>query len=538
MRKFVTLLICIVLVFSMMTGCGPKEENLDSDGNIVTDKTKILDVNVWNAGYGIEWARTLATAFKAENPGIAVNIRSKADQGDFYNTITTGAGANETDLYFTYGPKYLKYVTGEYNGNKLLEPLDDVLSHKAASESKTIGEKFKSNILDALTYTDGTESKTYALTFTSSFSGIIYRADEFENYQLSIPKTTDEFVRLIVQIQESTPYNGVTAGVGGTPKTPLVHYPGYWQSVVQDWWAQYSGMEKFKSYWSFSNVNLSDMSSQQSLHQQQGLVNALEALSDIITPEGATYSGSNTMIFTDLQSRFLESDIALMYPCGTWLETEMEKAEDFNIQEVMNKFKIMKPPVISIIKEKLSEGNKSEEKLIQLIDYVDGTTDVRPVWATDEDVELISYARNVSTGQFSSSTVCVPSYSPAKDLAKEFLKFMYSDKGLKIFTQTQRATLPIDFDNSEVLNSIDNSSWTTFTKSCFEIGTNLTFVPVNLNHPIYYRTSLTELFLRTPESMFTNASKNDRETVTAFLNREWAEFMQSWNVIKDSAGIN
>ena len=68
----------------------------------------------------------------------------------------------------------------------------------------------------------------------------------------------------------------------------------------------------------------------------------------------------------------------------------------------------MKYPVISALSEKLSVGHQTEEDLIELIDYVDGATGVKPVWATDADVETVKFARNCYTSQTAADTVIIP----------------------------------------------------------------------------------------------------------------------------------
>lgn len=548
MKKLICFLLCATLCFSTLTACVGGNNgggNTDSEGNVVTDSSKILDIGVWNSGYGVDWIYALAEDFKSTHPGVAINISAKSGTsgtGLFYNTITSGASANDTDLYFAYGPKYLQYVTGEYASNKLLEPLDEVLNYTVPGESKSIKEKIGSNILEVLTYDNGTEDTsddvTYALPYGSGYSGIIYNATKFQQYGLTVPRTTEELKNVTDIAIEETPYNGETKGASASAKkTVFIHYPGYWQDSVIGWWLQYAGKEEFNNYWTFENVDIANMSTQKDVHYQTGLKEALQSLSDVITPKGATYNGSNTLDYMTLQSRFLESEDALMYACGSWLETEMKKGEDFEA-DTMNNFKMMKLPVLSAVKDKLSDGNRTETKLRELIDYVDGVTTEKPAWATDTDVETVRFARNCHTAQTASASAVIPSYSPAKELAKEFLKYFYSDRAMKLYAKTQHTVLPVTPDNENLYDDIDKSGWSTFSKSVFELTLDTEYyVGINMNHPLYYRTALTELFQSTPETAFTNVSDTDRKDVSQFLDYEWSKLMAQWDVYYSASGL-
>lgn len=544
MKKLLCFMLCLLFCFSSLAACGGRQnDNVDSDGNVVTDPAKILDIGLWNSGYGVDWVYALAEDFKSTHPGVAVNISAQSGQtgtGLFYNTITTGASANKIDLYFAYGPKYLQYVTGEHASNKLLEPLDDVLNYTVSGESKTIKEKIGSSILDVLTYDNGTDDTaddvTYALPYGSGYNGIIYNAKEFEKYGLTVPRTTNELKNLVDTAIETTPYNGKTKGSSAnTTKAVFIHHAGYWQSSVIGWWLQYEGSENFNKFWTFEHVDIANMKTQKDKYYQDGLVKGLETLEAIITPAGATYVGSNTLDYMPKQSRFLENEDALMYACGSWLETEMKKGDDFDAS-TMNNFKMMKLPVLSDVKDKLSEGNRTETKLRELIDYVDGVKTEKPAWATDEDVATVRFARNCYTSQTASGSAAIPSYSPAKELAKEFLKYFYSDRGMKIYAQTQHTVLPVTADSATLYDDIDKSTWSAFSKSVFDLTSDVDgYVGMNLNHPIYYRGGLTELFHSTPETAFTNVSNTDRKNTAQFLDSEWSELMGMWDVYYGSA---
>ena len=522
MKKFVAMFLSVLMLLSLCA-CGGGSSNDSST----------LKIMVWNSGYGTKWIENLKTEYLKTHADVKIEISAKSGDsgtGEIYNTITTGASANDTDLYFAYGPKYLQYTEG---GENCLEPLNDVVNYTVPGESKTIGQKIGNTILDALVY----ENNYYALSYENGAYGIVYNAKLFEEYDFEVPKTTNELYDLVINAKINTKYNGETVGPANTKLTPIMHYPGYWGAAVINWWLQYEGKDNFNSFFNFSNFTteeLLNLQNYQSRYQQAGLRKGLEALYEIISPDGHTYAGSNSADYITLQSRFIEEEAALIYPCGGWLESEMLKGEDFDAN-LMNNFKLMRYPVLSAVSEKLSAGHQTENDLIALIDYVDGVAD-RPDWATNDDVETVRFARTCSSTQAAANTVIIPSYSSSKDIAKDFLKFVYSDAGLKIFAETQKCFMAFDFDDANVKASINTESWSAFSKSVYEISQDSTnYVPQKLNHPLYFRTRLQEVFPNTPpEKSFTDSSNT---TVSAFLDYEWSQLMLNWPVYLSSAGL-
>ena len=98
----------------------------------------------------------------------------------------------------------------------------------------------------------------------------------------------------------------------------------------------------------------------------------------------------------------------------------------------------VKAPVISSITDRFAaDSDKSDAKLREIVKYVDGTIAAKPTGVTDADIELVREARKSSyaTGGVDHQGF-IPCTSDDIDYAKEFLKFMYSDEGLKIYYDT------------------------------------------------------------------------------------------------------
>lgn len=525
MKKFIAILLGVTVSLSAFVGCMGDTSVKDSSGNVVTDPAKIVEISTWNNGYGIAWLSALEKEFEKRNPGTAIEIKGHPEADDFQNNIGLTT-SNSTDLYFNYAPHYLNY-------KQYLEPLDDILDNPAAEgETKTIAQKLGADIMAVLGSDDGTDTN-YVLTYSNGTGGIVYNSKLFAEYDLPIPRTTKELENLIMLIQEETPYKG-TGGSSDTAKYPLLHYPGYWQSAAVTWWLQYSGAEEFNKFFTFDGLYGATLSDDlKSVYQQEGMQVGLEALHRITTIENATHPISNDTSkgrYAEKQLYFITRENALMYPCGSFLETEVLKNPDISAT-YFNNFSTMRTPVVSALANKLSKANAKDKDLSNLIEYVDavsvGDTSVaKPDWATPEDVELVTNARFAVTGQTASQTVCIPKYAQGKALAKKFLQFMYSDEGMKIFAKAQRCFLNADFDDETVKNSIDTSAWSTYSKSTFELSKHDVSVPQNLNHPVRYKEGLREIFSVSPESVFTRSEQP--LTVSAFLSSEWSKFKNDY----------
>lgn len=168
------------------------------------------------------------------------------------------------------------------------------------------------------------------------------------------------------------------------------------------------------------------------------------------------------------QARFVDGQCAMMVN-GDWLENELLKTqsgiEASYTKEELQDIRMMKTPIISAISDKLSyytedaswdeiSADKQEAydaKLREIVDYVDGVSSTMPAFATEADVKIVAEARQVIYSIGSYHGCAIPVYSTAKDIAKDFLKFMASDEGCAIYQQnTNGAMLPFDYDYKAV----------------------------------------------------------------------------------------
>ena len=198
--------------------------------------------------------------------------------------------------------------------------------------------------------------------------------------------------------------------------------------------------------------------------KKDGRYETVKAYEKFITPE-YVLAGSNSSDHINMQTQFLNGKAAMMVT-GSWISNEMR-----SIGGIEN-FEMMKTPVLSAIIDKLTtvETEGDLRKLVtaidsvtdgekKLSDYADGENyNVEGISISKADWEKVSAARNMVAANYSGSSAYIPNYSNAKEGAKEFLKFMYSDAGYKIFTDNLHLSLPLTPDSG----AVDTKDWNSY----------------------------------------------------------------------------
>lgn len=460
MKKILATVLVSVLAVSCLAGCGAKGGKGGNDSTTV-------QIRYWNSGLGTEWLDAVIAAFEEKYPEYKVEYSPSADpqavKAPFGNEKT-----DETDLYMANTEMDFEYT----------ESLDDVLDSKVEGESKTIREKFDDAYLANEVAKDG---KIYELTYGGGAIGFVYNTDLFEEAGINtLPRTTNELINACDSLLEAD-------------IVPLCHFQtgSYWSHMAEAWTMQYDGADYFvNNFWGCTDKN-GNSPSMDVFTTKDGRFETLEVMEKLITSD-YVLSGSNTYEITVMQTKLLQGECAMMVT-GSWVANEMKSAGE------MTNFSVMKTPVISSIIDKLqtvtnetalrkviSAVDEVTDGKVQLSNYQDGDNyKVDDISVSAEDWDKIYKARNTVSTNFSGETLFIPTYSNAKDAAKEFLKFLYSDEGQKIYADVLHLSLPIDYSESE----IDTSAWTQFEKdeltyinSAAQIATNY----IKSKHPIFY----------------------------------------------------
>ena len=457
MKKFISLLLTMVSVFAAFAltacSCGSNEDGGEN----------VIQINYWKAGLGDEFFKSIVEEFKKDNPEYDVKVDYKEDFSDFGTKIKLGEKYNHVDLYFGTIPD------PSYNRD-YLEPLNSVLTEVNTGETKKVGEKIDSYLLDNAKYWD---DNYYSLPYGGGICGIVYNNKLMQEVLADHPdlkiNTTKELERLVDYIDEKY----------GQDRKAFIHFKGgYWNYVQDVWQAQYDGLEEYENFYRLGAAadtigKENETPNKDVLLRDDGRQKVLEVLDNLLYKGTNVVSGSNTMEHTDAQTKFLNGQ-AVMMCNGAWLVNEMK-----GVGATYTDFRVMRTPVISTITEKL-EKNMGDPTLSAIIDKIDAGKEYSDpevsVLCSENDYNRIKQARSLIWQVFSEHGACIPNYATAKEGAKLFVKYYFSDKAQKIFNDTVHIALPFTYDKAE--NEPDTSSWTNFEKDMYDYANSLTMLGV------------------------------------------------------------
>lgn len=240
----------------------------------------------------------------------------------------------------------------------------------------------------------------------------------------------------------------------------------------------------------------------------------------------------NTLTFTQAQAQLILGN-GLMMVNGDWLENEMKSVED----EDENKytFRMMNTPVVSAIIEKC-ETIADDATLSRVIDYVDGNLDRSEIAdVSDADIARIDEARHCRHSIGGQHTVGIPVYATAKELAKEFLKYMATDEAQQIYMDcTSGNMLPFMYDIEKNAELWEKKS--DYSKSIYALTEGAIYYGGDGNaiNGLSDWTGGRE----NPEIFFTAQNAADRKTPKQIFDEEYAYWtVEKWNLLLKSAGL-
>ena len=431
-KKIIALICTFIFAVSSVVGCGNggSETSKKEGGNSETD----IEIGYWRSGLGTAWLDAMIAAFEEKYPQYNVYYNESASPTAV--VASYGNDIDTTDLYMCLK----EYETSQ------MEPLNDLLGQAVNGESKTLGEKISPSYLELEKDRDG---NIYQLTYGGGVLEIMYNSEMFEDAGIKEePRTTKELTEAC-----DTLFN--------SGYVPLCHFnpAGYWEFISEAWFEQYNGMDYYMNTFYSPEEPSIDV-----LKEKDGRYEALKVYESIITSDYVV-SGSNSKAHTIVQTEFLNGSAAMMVN-GSWMAYEMSSVDS------VDNFKTMRTPVISSITDKLTTVKKESElrKVISAIDSIlDGEKDIEEYKSGEgyhvdgldvsaADWDYVYAARTTIASNYSGESMYIPNYATAKEGAKEFIKFMYSDEGYKIYTGELHLALPLSLSEGE----LDTSEWSAF----------------------------------------------------------------------------
>ncbi len=511
MKKILIALFTLLIAAFPLVGCGAPE---------LPDTETDIIIEIFDGGYGTNVFRKIADAFEEENEEYTVHIvaNSQLLGQQTEAKLQAGPSVNPTDLFFSAELNYMnivdrgdRYIKGY---DCALEDLSDLLDEE--TDGVKIRNKMNASFVDHFDF----NGKYYAFPWSSDPNGIAYRADYFEENGWTVPRTTQELAELLPKMRD--------AGY-----TPFV-WPGrigYWDYAVLPWWAQYVGDAGMEDFWNCID-EYGDMSAE--AFRQYGRYEAFYALEMMIGDENNSHESSLSYIHTDAQmALYNDKEKIVMMPTGGWLEIEMQKSS-YEPGEV--NVGLMRPPVLSSILEYNGKPRfttiTTEAKLREVVSAIDEGTgcpaDVDPEEFA-EMTKIRSYVYNTGFEQ----VAIIPAYANAKEGAKEFLKFMSTNRAAQIYYDVTDSYLM--YDNSKI---VQKESQTTFQKDKADIIKNVSYVSIaDSKNPIFYKTDLEFDSITAQIAIGAATGSPDKMSAEKLWEEEYNTVDRRWKTLLEMAGI-
>lgn len=427
----------------------------------VANDENTLEIFIADFGYGTEWLDKSVEAFKNEEwvktkyPLLSIpKISKKSVQEEARSLMTGGPKGNTVDLLFTCSETAAVYF--DSSDNYFEDLSEDVYNQPVPGETQLLKDKMNPKKYDEAIYIkDNGDSVIYSMPWVSGYMGMFINetvaqqllGDKYTGYDMI--RTTDELKQFCEDIKNS-PANtdkSIAPFISSTKSN-------YWRTMFNIWWAQYEGEASYDNFWRGLNAR-GEVSNE--IFSQKGREEAIKTIYSLMAyPSGNSAALSEYGEFATCQANFLDGK-AVMMPNGDWIENE---TAEYLGDKVIS---ALKNPVISSIINKC-DSVTTDARLSATVKCVDeGKSYAEAKESLKDSFELssadykrIEYARNVVVN-IGGHEAYVPSYATAKEIAKDFLRFLATDKAIEIFMDTLKGCrTAFDYDieskNPELYN--------------------------------------------------------------------------------------
>ncbi len=396
-------------------------------------------ISVADMGWGTKWLNDLKREYEAQRLGYVSITPSSGGSGN--SAIISAVEGKTSSIDIAFVESGIAGKVYESGGDAYFADLTELVSEPYADEGgATILSKMQATTKELLRFEVGGQDKYYSLPWAGGISGIVMNGDVWDAWVArndidakykQLPVTTDELIALSSEF--------ATKNANAFPEvTPWIYSnkSEYYSMFFPIWFAQYEGAAGMQNFLAGKN---SEGIIDEEIYGYQGQLEALEVMNDIINGTKFQHSGSIDLDFTDIQGQFVNNNAALFMINGAWLENEAN-ASDSNIN-------FFRTPVVSAVRNRTTTV-ETDAELSALIKAIDSGSTALVGTGYDvnqTDYNVIKDARSISyLASGSSAVALVPVNSPRQDEAKDFLRFMYSDQGLKIiYSALKGARIPV-----------------------------------------------------------------------------------------------
>lgn len=309
-RKLVKMLTVAVtaIAASAFVGCGNKEEAPKDNEKPSTEQAegsgekKVLEIAVFEGGFGKDYWDACIDAFEAEHPDVEVKMEANPKIGDIIRPKLSSSNTPDFIYLSTNDPSG---IANALIKDKALVDLSDVFDRE---DPDNPGQKLKDKILPGFLDTPLTtpygDEKVFLAPLYYNVTGMWYNKALFKEKGWEVPKTWDEFFELGKKAKDE----------GIALYTYQGQAPGYNEAVIFPMLASAAGEEAVEKIFNYEEGAWKDPNVKKALDVFQRMAD-----------EDMVLNGTVGMTHTQAQVEFLNGK-ALFLPCGSWLEGEMKDA--------------------------------------------------------------------------------------------------------------------------------------------------------------------------------------------------------------------
>lgn len=303
--KIAALILAAMMTGSALAGCGgaaaPADaSNKDSSSAAASGEKEVLEVAVFEGGFGGEYWEEMMAAYQKEHPNVEFKSVISPKVGEI---IRPRVVSGDT-------PDILVMTDGDQSGllsamikDKALLEITDVFEGPAYDSDVPLKDVIIDGHMDSRNFRPYGDGKIYLAPRETGYSTLVYNKHLFEEKGWSVPKTWDEFFAL----------GDVAKAEGRALFTYQGLYPGYLGNMLTACCADVlgrDGMEKMYNYeeGSFNNPQVIEI-----------LTNIQRLARDYMM------EGTIALNHTQSQTEMMQGH-ALFIPNGSWMVNEMKDA--------------------------------------------------------------------------------------------------------------------------------------------------------------------------------------------------------------------
>ena len=472
---FSVFLICIMIISGTACGIGEREE--------VNEDAAVLNVINYDGGVGHAWLDAVIERFEAEYVDAEYVEGKKGVDINVLNTKTVtfeGLNTSEYSVYFAQGVRF-----NELQAMGRLLNISDIVTEKAEN-GKSIESKMSEKLSDALKGYDG---EYYVLPHYQSFDGVTYNKTVFDENNFYFAAEKSDYV----SAKEGDPAYGFVKNADckktcgpdgefdteddGLPSsveefkrlceymkaksvTPFIYYGGnngeaYRNKLINALWVSLEGYDGATAQFSFdsgesksrivtgfnggkpvSELKTIKSENMADVYQQESKFYALDFFEYVFKNENNYHSASVNSVYshTDIQKLFLKDGVGMLLE-GTYWENEARSSGTFEIYKDLKNVETRCMPLPIQGTGSVAEGRGRKPVMI-------------------DTLNAYAFINANTQSKFGDGIV---------KLAKDFLKFCYTDESLAEFTEKSSVSKNLRYSLSDeqasALTNYGKSMW-------------------------------------------------------------------------------